>query len=298
MVRTKRNYRGVKNGKENLFRKYAGGCWCSGSLGYTVNKASNFRLMNYDRLSLVPDAGVTVEPFDVIGMGGIVRQNDKTFVDSKSGLVRLGFSGSAARGNIAPHFVGAGLEVVEDAGTPFSKAVKIAGAATVLDFAADEGHLHTLFTENLGQGTGTNDGWIYENAILDNLTFQVQPNNQGIARLAKISGEWVARQRVVSGGQFTGTLTAQPAVNFYPTAAAKFTLSMINATTVPDNTDLCFTNFELVINNNVGRDCVGADGLAAEYTLAPEVLIRVTIPKISTTYRWMEELYNQQHQHQ
>jgi hypothetical protein len=252
--------------------------------------ASNFRLMNYDRLSVVPDLAVTVEPFDVIGMGGIIAQSDKTFFDRKSGLPRLSFSASAARGNIAPHIVGSLQEVTEGATTPFQKAAVIAGRATVLDFAADEGHLHSVFFENFGQGTGTNDAWILENAIIDNWTLQIQPNNQGIARLAKISGEWVGRQLTKALDTFSGTLTAQPGTNYFPTSAAKFTLQTSGFTAVADATDLCFTNFELIVNNNVGRDCVGADAVAAEFTLSPEALIRMTIPKLSTTYKWLDEL--------
>lgn len=241
---------------------------------------SNFIQTNYD-VGAIPSSGTVVDYTNASGKTGLLNEGDRAFVDSTSGLKRFSFEGIAAKSILAHHLFAA-LQACSEVGTtPYQKTFTHLGVDKHhIDFAGGDGKVFTIAGDMFTVSGGRSIGWILGNAILNRLTIRIEPNNQGVARLARISGEWVGTNLsyLPADGLFTGTWVAKPTSGFF-NDATPFALTMTVAGQGGDVTDAgCFRAFELDINNNVTPACVGAGGEVTNYYLNPEIFITVDKP--------------------
>ena len=248
--------------------------------------ASAFQLLNYDKGVTISDPDIQIDQQNFINQRGIVNEYERIYVDDKSGLPSLNFSGVATLATLAPHFVAA-LQAVTEADTTHIKVITSAFKSGVVDWSADEGYLWTLADERYDEVDGTDcDISILGNAMLDNFQFTIEPNNRGIARLAKISGTWRGNALTVIDGDgaansLSGSPVAMSTTNFY-NDATKFTLNLTNlATTL---TDVCFKRFTLRVENNMTSDCRGTGGAANNYKVSPKYFVEIDLPYLATTH--------------
>lgn len=241
--------------------------------------ASTFQLLNYDKGVTISDPDIQIDQQNFINQRGIINEAERTFVDDLSGLPSMNFSGVATRSVLAPHFVAALQEVTEGATTPYEKVIRSAFKAGVIDWSADAGYLWTLGEERYSDAVDDTDINILTNALLDNFQFTVEPNNRGIARLAKISGTWRGKSmtHIDDGTTLTGSPVAMPTTNFY-NDATKFTL---NIGTIGSFDDICFKRFTLRIENNLTSDCRGTGGAANNFKASPKYFAEIDLPYLA-----------------
>lgn len=114
--------------------------------GATANQWTNpaaadqlFRTLYYSAGVPVPDPAVTVDEYGVSSQLGLNHELTSFYVDARSGLPKLNFSGPVDRNTIAAHLVAALQNPADDGTTPFQKIVTSAFTTGTLDFAAGEG---------------------------------------------------------------------------------------------------------------------------------------------------------------
>ena len=239
--------------------------------------SSLYETLSYNAGSIKIDPAVTLNTFDVTGTSGLVPKQSRAFVDNVSGLPTISFTAPATKKTLAVHLVAALQGVIEGATTPFIKSVYPYWNTDVPDFFASTGstlHLFTIATDNI---TGT-DGVLLENALLNDFTLTIEPNNQGIAKLAQISGTWIGNEMNL-GTNFSGSWVAESLTGFYNDTDA-FSLTVSGLATL---SDYCWKKFQLTINNNVTTDCRTASK-ANNYKVKPTMTATVTLPYDSSTY--------------
>lgn len=238
----------------------------------------NFRTLYYTAGVPIPDPGVTVDEYGVSSQLGLNHELTQFYVDSRSGLAKLNFSGPVDVNTIVPHLVAAlqgdteGLTGEDNIASGF-----IAGT---LDFAAGAGFLHTLA---INQGASADDGIILENAVIDNLNLTWDFNAKGVARLVQMDGTWVGNEmnfeQTLSGTWVATTLT--PINNTDSFSFSTFTVDSV------DWKALCVRRITLSINNNITSNCSTTSGKANQYDFAPEYTWTIVMDHNSTTEKMM-----------
>lgn len=240
----------------------------------------NFRTLYYSKGVPIPDPGVTVDDYGTSSQLGINHELTQFYVDARSGLAKLNFSGIADKNTLAAHLVAALQSVTEDASTPFSKSVVSAFTAGVVDFAAGGGHLHTLA---INQKASADDGIILENAIIDNLNLTWDFNSKGVARLVQFDGTWVGNEMDFEQ-TLSGTWVATTLAPFNNTDAFSFVTFTVDSV---DWAAQCVRRLSLSINNNVTSNCATTAGKANQYDCTPEITWTVVLDHNSTTEKLM-----------
>ena len=245
-----------------------------------------YYLMPYDLTGVSIEPAVEVGLFAYYTAGGIMEENKRKYIEATSGLSKINFAGVAMLERLAPHLVGALQNVTEAAISAYDKDMK--PADTIIDFAADGGRLHTVAAYTYDSGAGNRDGVILENAIIDNLTFTVDNNANGISRLARIAGSWIGNELNYDQALGGAGFTALPATPYYfpnslaPTYATWVLNLVINGVTYSAT---AFRRFEFAINNNVYSDIKVAGGKANNYKMNPEIIYTIDLPYNTTTHR-------------
>src|SRR5574343_1258653 len=83
----------------------------------------NFRTLYSTACVPIPDPGVTVDEYGVSSQLGLNHELTQFYVDARSGLPKLNFSGPADLRTLAPHLVAALQAVTEGAGSPYQKSI-------------------------------------------------------------------------------------------------------------------------------------------------------------------------------
>lgn len=230
--------------------------------------SANFQTLNYDAGVSVPKPGVTVNDFDFTSSGSLMKEESRIFVDGVSGLSTIPFKGVATKSLLAAHLIAAFQKVTEGASTPYTKDISPANA--VIDFAADAGYTWTVAADS-----GNTDGAILECAILNRFQFSVNPNGNGIAKLAMIEGDWVGNE-LNFAQTLNGTWVAMPTTGFFNTDSLGFTLDLVIGSTTLSA--VCYRNFTMTLENNVFSDCKTTGGKANNYKLNPTLKYTIDIP--------------------
>lgn len=248
-----------------------------------ADASANYLTLNYNSGVSIPDPDVQVDNFNWTSASTVMKEYTRRYVDSLSGLPKINFTSAATKAVLAPHLTAFFQNVSEGATTPFTKSFDI--ASSVLDFATNEGYLHTIAMYNYDGGESA-DGAILENALLDTFTFEIMPNNRGVARLANISGTWVGNEMNLEQN-LTGTWVAMPTTGFYNTSSDVFSLSTLTV----GATNLASTPYRRFLfsgNNNVSSDVKTTGGKANNYKISPVVTVEVDLPYDSTTYKLLK----------
>lgn len=244
--------------------------------------SANYYRMNYNIASVIPNPNVTNQGFNWVNGNSVFMDENRDYTESAGVLPTLDFSGTAMVKNISAHLSAALLGVSESATTPYRKS--FTPADTVLDFFADttgDGYLYTIAGDAL---SGSGDGFLLKNAILNTYTLSFNNTGSGNERLATESGQWIGNELNLEqtlSGSFSSILTTGFLNNNASTADA-FILNLTSAN-MGALTNVCWRNFTLTINNNVTSDCYSY-GLAKSYKRTPEINITIDIPYNSDTY--------------
>jgi hypothetical protein len=216
----------------------------------------------------VPDAGITVDQFNVTSQNGIHIESERRFVDPLSGLIRVPFLGTADKSTLSIFLASAMQAVTEVATTPYKKIFTAIGLTSVPNFATNGGYLYDIAIIN---GASADDGILIKRCIIDTLNISVNFRAKGIARLFKISGSFVANEilyKQTCNGTWTNT-AAQTFLNNTDTwgmvhSSDKFTVASLELDTE------FLHDFNLTINNKIEGDNFGTSGVAGQYTMTPE----------------------------
>lgn len=147
---------------------------------------------------------------------------------------------------------------------------------TVIDFANDEGYLHTIAHQNYN-GTSAGDGVKLDNAILESYTLSIANEGaSGLDKLLKTEGTWVGNV-LTPDIDFTGTWVPAPAT---PTYYKNFTLALTIGSTSYAN--LCWKNFQIKFDRTVNRICDTTK--ANNYTTELKIEATIDSPYNDATY--------------
>jgi len=232
-----------------------------------------FETLNYDAGSVIPNGNVVLNTHDITSTSGLIAKQSRAYTDAVSGLKSIAFSGTATKKALAPHFVAALQSVTEGATSPYQKTIVPAFNTSIVDFSS-AGYLYTVATDNINGS----DGIILESAVLGDFTFSVNPNADGVARLAKISGNWVGNEMNYNQN-LSGSWVAESFTGFYNNSTA---LAM-DVATWATLSSVCYKSYSLTINNNVTSDCRVA-GKANNYKFSPVITVNIVLPYDSNTY--------------
>jgi hypothetical protein len=233
--------------------------------------ASAFRRMIYDMGSVIPQSNVVVDNQMWASRQSLYPEKERHFSDANSQLKRVPFSGVVDIRYLTPHFLSALQAITEGATTPFAKTITsgFVGSNPIIDFASNEGYLYGIAIENFNRSSSVNSSFILHNAIIDNLTITIEANAQGVAKLAKISGEWVGTELEQITGGFTGTWLA-PYTDKYINNTEVLTLSVSPLTTIK-----CFKSFSITISNNITSDCISST--PQNYKVNPQITFDIAL---------------------
>lgn len=243
-------------------------------------EGQNFRTVYYTKGTPIPDPAVTIEDYGLTSQKGLNYEASNFYVDARSGLPKLSFSGQLDKYTAAPHLIAALQAVTENAVTPYSKTITSGFTAGTIDFNAGSGYLHTLA---INQGASADDGIILENAVIDTLNLTFDFNSKGVARLVQIDGSWVGNEmnfeQTLSGTWVETTFT--PFNNTDAFGFATFTVDSV------DWSSQCIRRMVFSINNNVSSNCATTAGKPNQYDFAPEYTWTVVLDHNSTTEKLM-----------
>jgi hypothetical protein len=233
--------------------------------------ASAFRRMIYDMGSVIPRSNVVVDNQMWASRQSLYPERERHFSDANSQLKRVPFSGVVDIRYLTPHFLSALQAITEGATTPFAKRITsgFIGSNPVIDFASNEGYLYGIAIENFNRSSSINSSFILHNAIIDNLTLRIEANAQGVAKLAKISGEWVGTELEQITGGFTGTWLA-PYTDKYINNTETLTFSVNSLAAIK-----CFKSFSITINNNITSDCIST--IPQNYKVNPQITFDIAL---------------------
>ena len=230
--------------------------------------SADFKTQNWDRGVTIPDGDVFIDDANESGQYGIHKEAEQFIVDSKTGLPKMSFSGRASKAILADYFAAALQVVTEGATAPFDKAITCGGLSSPIDFAGDAGILYSVAIDN----TGTDDGIILENAILNTLKMTIDFNGQGKARNLLLDGEWVGN-KLNYEQTLSGSWAAKPTSGYFNDtdtfSASVFTINGV------DYKAECIKRFELEINNNVSTNCRTSAGKAGQFDISPVYTVRL-----------------------
>lgn len=257
-----------------------------------ASASSAFKTCNYDAEVSTVDDNVQTNSFNWTSANGLTEEESRIYTDGITGLKRVPFRGVVTKSLLAPHLYAAFQNVTEGATTPYPK--DFSPPDSVVDFANDEGIVFSVAVSNYDDGSTNGDGIILENAIIDQLTFSINPLAQGIDKLMQMSGTWVGNE---TNHQtfFTSdhaNWVAMPTSGFYNTNSLSFyinTLSIGSENLTQSAAGLtCFRNYQFTINNNVSVDCPTTGGKANQYKIMPVIDHILDIPYNSSTYKTLK----------
>lgn len=252
--------------------------------------SANFKKVNYDKNVSIPNPDVQIENFNWTAQTGTMLNSSRVFVDSTSGLPSVPFSGVMTKSLMGLHLACAMHTCTEGATTPFDKSFTMANHTGQVDFATNEGFLSTIAGYAYAAAS---DGWILQNALLNELKIVIEANQRGVARLANVSGTWVGNN-LLKNQNLSGSWVAQPTTGFYnvgSSASDIFAVGMaINLLgSALSLSSICWRRFELTINNNVMSDCKTTGGKANNFKIDPVVTFSLDIPYNSASYTLLKE---------
>ena len=240
----------------------------------------NFRTVYYSKGTPIPDPGVTVNEYGTSSQLGLNHEVSQFYVDPRSGLARLNFSGLVDVNTLAPHLIGALQAVTEDAGTPFGKVIISGFRAGTIDFAAGGGHLHTLAIK---QKASADDGTILENAVIDNLSLTFDFIAKGVARLVNMSGSWVGNEMNFEQ-TLSGTWLAPAIKPLNKTDTFSFNTFTVDSV---DWSAQCVRRMVFNINNSVTSNCATTVGKPNQYDFTPEITWNIILDHNAVTEKLM-----------
>ena len=281
--------RAAKQIKYGIIRQNTSAAITAFATGATANGWTNpglitttYRTLFYNKGVPVPDMAVSVNDYGVSSQLGLNHETTNFYLDARSGLPKLNFSGPADVNTLAPHFVGALQAVSEGAGATYTKTITSGFVAGTLDFKAGAGHLCSLAIYN---GSSDDDGIILENAVIDNLSLTFDFIQKGVARLVNIAGTWVGNEMNIEQEFTTPANWVSPAIiplnNTEVFAFNTFTVDSV------DWKAECIRRMVLNINNNVTSSCATAAGKAGQYDFNPEYTWTVILDHNLTTEKLM-----------
>jgi len=131
------------------------------------------------------------------------------------------------------------------------------------------------------------DGSRLENALLNDFTWEINNQADGMERFAKMSGTWMGI-KMNNNQHYTGTwsdLTAPATIFGYNTAGTGSNAWTLNLTISDTYSAHCWYRFAITINNNIESRCRGLGGIAANWDLVqPTVTIELDIPMTEANY--------------
>jgi hypothetical protein len=225
-----------------------------------------------DKQILVENLELTSSP------NGLLPDVTREVVDVTSGLPSLSFSAPAEMNTLAVHFVAALQKVLEADLEPFTKTITPLYETGMIDFpgktiasnSTEDPHLFAIASSL------NSEQIVINQAILDDLTFEIDLNAKGIARYAKISGTWRGRKIGFDQAFEESTFSVVDDPEFYN---SEWTFKINGGDALP------IKKYTLSIKNNFTTDSRGAGGIANNYLLNPEITVTVQLPyRNSETY--------------
>lgn len=249
-----------------------------------LGTTTNFMTLNIDPGWKV-NSNTNVSEIIETSSSSIYRDSDREYISSAGVLPTVDFSGLAVKGTLAGFLAAACQDVTSEAATtPYQKVYSM--KSTVIDYqaaTASEGYLFTVAGSMYDSGA-VGDGWILQNAILNNFTLSFDNTAVGLDRLGKISGQWMGNYLLMNQ-TLTGTWAAQLNTGYIHDDGISdyFKCDItIGGTTV---TDVCWQKYSITWDNGVYSNCFGQYGNAANLLRRnPKITVKVTIPWNASTY--------------
>lgn len=243
--------------------------------------ASGYTLLNGINVgSSIPDPDVNVDFGNFIGQYGTTDEIGRVYIDPNSGLPKLPFSGIATLETLAPLFASIFQEVTEGASTPYDKAYVVKSKDEVIDFNTSK-FLFTVLIVNFNDaGNSISDITRMINCVVSDFEFTVEPNNRGFARVAKVSGNFVAS----AVDYDTNSATLASYTNPTMTKLGDTVPFVLNVDTDSvageDLNGICFKRFSFKYDGNISVDCRGAGGVPLTFKAMQQFFFEITLPYI------------------
>lgn len=246
-----------------------------------------------DPAQMKDNASVVREEMQLTSAAGLIVERARSVTDYTSGLHRFSFGGVAIRDSL-PYFLFLALFKVTETDITVPdpdnfQQVFIPWAQTDMpDFTdpfsgtgtAGANTKPPLCSVVYGYSNSNYGYTALDDAILNSLVFSVNVNNQGIARYAQVSGEFVGAKITKNFDYSTLAFPAPPdPKKNYNDDQNAFSFSLAGTVSYTG----CFKTFQLSINNNVSSDCKTTGGRANNFRINPEYMVDFTIPYNSVT---------------
>lgn len=242
-----------------------------------------FKTVAYNAGSVIFDPDVRVELFNTSGQNSFHKEFERVFIDARSGLPTVSFNMPGDVKTIAPHLVGALLNVSEGSGSPFTKTITAGGLTGVIDFNGNDAPLHTIAMDDKAS---VDDGIILENAIIGNLNLSWDLNSNGVARLLQMSGNWVGNEmnfeQTMTSGNWT-TTTFKPMGNTDLYSMQTFTVD--GDSYLSEN----IRRFTFNVANNVTTNSSTTAGKPNNYDISPVYTSTIILDYNSTTEKVLKD---------
>lgn len=243
-----------------------------------------FEALRVDAGSLRLDADADYSTNDTTSVTGLMIERTRSLTDITSGMPKVDFSMPADLQNIAPLFYLALGNTTEVITTPYQKVITPAWTSAVPDYSSDNATaVPPVWTLAGYRYSSALDAWLLEDAILNTMSFSIDFNARGVAKLAQVSGQFVG-SAITYEGELTQALSDAYTSTWLNDSDDAFTLTLAGIIT----DTVCIKRYTLTINNNVTSDCKTTGGKANNYKLNPEITCEIVIPYNSATYAGMK----------
>ena len=243
---------------------------CNGAttLGWTnpAVAGTNFRTIYPDAMTTIPDSAPNHEYYNTTSQYGALFESERFHADNTTGLKRFAFSGTLWKNDAAPLIIGAAQAVAEAGTTPFSKSITSGFIAGLLDFANDDGHLHSLAFDTATATAA--DGFLMVNGVVDRIELIWDFNAQGVARNLKYNVEWVF-SAITPDTNLSGTWATTTRAPFNDDDT--FAFSTLTSDSV-DLTSITPRRFTFSINNNVSVKSQTTAGVPNNFDMRPQYM--------------------------
>jgi hypothetical protein len=147
----------------------------------------------------LPDAGIIIDTFNETSAYGTAKEVGRTFVDSTTALKSFGYEFTPVYTELY-HYLNALLKCTTEGAAPGFKKLFLpmsdfTNGASV-NYGADEGNTYGIAQGNYNDGASVGDGTILSCAIIDELSFDIDFDANGINHLLQASVKWVGNQMV------------------------------------------------------------------------------------------------------